>query len=154
MGGFTMSLPKSSVFAFSALSFFLLFALGLAAPNLAYAKLVLTPNSLAFGNVVVGTTSSAQTVTATNSGRSAITFTTIIASPPFLKVGDTCDGSLGGGLTCHVDVECMPTTTGLFNGTLTFNLSKGKPATVALTCTGVPAPTPTATPTATPSATP
>jgi hypothetical protein len=115
---------------------------------LAHAKLALTPSSLAFGNVVVGTFSPAQTVTATNSGRSAIKFSSIVFSPPFAKVGDTCDGSLGGGLTCHIDVECVPRTSGLFNGTLTFNISHGKPATVALTCSGVTGAT--ATPTATP----
>src|SRR5437899_8625555 len=90
-----------------ALSLALLFATKAAgAPAKAKALLTVTPTSVAFGNVVIGTTSPAQTVSATNSSTGAVQFKSIVASAPFLKVGDTCDGSLGGGQTCHIDVAC------------------------------------------------
>jgi hypothetical protein len=54
---------KSSLYAFLAL----LLMIGVAAPALAKAQsLKLNPTSLNFGNVVVGTTSPAQTLFATN----------------------------------------------------------------------------------------
>src|SRR5260370_4468617 len=147
---------KSSPFAFSVLSFALLFAIGLTAPALAKAQsLKLNPTSLNFGNVVTGTTSPAQTVFATNIIRGKVKFFSIIASAPFLKVGDTCDGELKSGQTCHIDVACQPTTLGAVTGTLTFVLNRNQTEIVGLTCTGVSSgATPTATATSTATATP
>jgi hypothetical protein len=119
-------------------------------------ELTVAPTSIAFGAVPVGTTSPPQTVVATDTSQGKIIFRSIVASAPFLKVGDTCDGSLGGngGQTCQIDVACKPTALGNVTGTLTFTLNGNETEIVSLTCTGVsPTPTPTATATATPTPT-
>ncbi len=159
-----MSRTKSSIFA---LGFFtLLLTISLAASAPAFAKdaangnanLKVSPDSLSFGNVPIGSTSPEQTVLATNGSKKVtIDIASILTSPPFIKSSDTCDGSLAPSGTCSVGVECMPTTSGAVTGTLTFTYSAGKhkpkTATVSLTCTGTGGtPTPTATATATPTA--
>ncbi len=102
-----------------------------------------------------------------------ISFFTIFATSPFLKVGDTCDGSLGALQTCHIDVACKPGKLGPVKGFLVFAFSSRESSghkkdeddtffaleDVDLTCTGVssgatPTPTATATATATRTATP
>src|ERR1700722_10899857 len=160
------SRPKPSLFAFSVLSFALLFVIGLGTSTPAFAKngnarLNLSTNTLDFGSVTVGTPSAAQSVFATNSSKkTTIDISSISTTPPFLKVADTCDSSLGAAQTCRVDVECEPTASGPVSGTLTFVFSAGKHktqvATVSLMCTGTgstPTPTATATPTASATAT-
>jgi hypothetical protein len=157
-----MSRPKSSVFAFSVLSFFLLSAIGFAQPDLALAEvetgevLQANPESLNFGKVTVGTTSPAKTVSATNTSRSPVKFQKIVTPTPFLLVGNTCVGSLGSQQRCHINVACKPMVAGTFNRTLMFYFNGSRTEEVALTCTGVTAtPTPTATAaTATPTPTP
>jgi phosphatidylinositol-3-phosphatase len=71
-----MSRPTSATFVFSLLSFALIFAIGLAAPALAFAdeanrnaRLELNPENRVFGSGVIGNTRSAQTVSAINSSR-------------------------------------------------------------------------------------
>src|SRR5580658_449267 len=164
MGGLTMSRPKSFIFAFSVLSFALLVAIGLAAPALAVAggdpNLELKPDSLNFGPVVIGTTSPAQIVTATNISGRTIHFFNNFTTPPFVEVGNTCDRTLGAGQSCHIDVACKPERPGPVPGALVFVFNPPIfPPGVAiarLACNGVrktPTPTPTAT-TSTASATP
>src|ERR1700722_1049621 len=156
-----MSRTKSSIFALGFFTLLLTIGLAASAPVFAAgsANLKVSPKSLSFGNVPVGSTSPEQTVLATNGSKKiTINFASILTSPPFVKSSDTCDGSLAPSGTCSVGVECMPTTTGPVTGTLTFTYSAGKhkpkTATVSLTCTGTGAtPTPTATATATASAT-
>jgi hypothetical protein len=124
---------KSSLYAFLAL----LLMIGVAAPALPKAQsLKLNPTSLNFGNVVIGTTSPAQTLFATNVINSKDKFFSITTSAPFLKESDTCNRSLNSGQTCHIDVACRPTMSGTVTGTLTFVLNGHKRATVGTTCTG------------------
>jgi hypothetical protein len=127
-----MSRPGSSIAGFSVLTVAFLPAIGLTAPAPAFAQgggsahLKFNPKSLNFGNVTTITTSQPQTVLATNSStQNTIEFASIAASPPFLKVGDTCDSSLGGGQACQIDVECQPTVPRNVTGTLTFIFSIG-----------------------------
>src|ERR1700674_1855717 len=162
-----MSRTKSSTFALGFFTLLLTIGLFASAPVFAAdasngnAHLKVSPNSLSFGNVPVGTTSPEQTVLATNGSKKVtIDFASILTSPPFIKSSDTCDGSLAPSGTCSVGVECMPTTTGPVTGTLTFTYSAGKhkpkTAIVSLKCTGTgatPTPTATATATASPTAT-
>jgi Abnormal spindle-like microcephaly-assoc'd, ASPM-SPD-2-Hydin len=122
-----VSRPKSSIFAFSVLSLALLFAIGLAAPGIASAwgeneeLLLVNSERLDFGNVVIGTTSPAQTVTATNTtDDDTISFFGIFPTPSFLKVSNTCVGSLGAGQTCQIDVACKPRSSGPIAGALVF----------------------------------
>ncbi len=122
-----MSRTKSSIFA---LGFFtLLMIIGLAASATANAatgnaNLKVSPSSLSFGNVPVGSTSPEKTVLATNGSKKVtINFASILTSPPFVKSSDTCDGSLAPSGTCSVGVECMPTSSGAVTGKLTFTYS-------------------------------
>src|SRR5260370_8950086 len=106
------------------------------APAGADAELTVTPASDAFGNVVVGSTSRTQTVFETNSSKGVFKFKTVIISAPFLKLGDTGDGSLDGLQTCHFDVACKPTALGTVTGTLTLLLNKDETEIINLTCAG------------------
>src|SRR5260370_31930690 len=107
---------RLSTLAVRTLSLTLLVAVGLVSPDMVFAKgpkLELSPKKLNFGEVNVGLSSAAQTVTAANKSETeAITFTSIDVSSPFLKVGDTCNGSLPSGQSCHIDVELEPTKPG------------------------------------------
>jgi hypothetical protein len=106
-----------------------------AAPAAA-AELTFSPTNIAFGSVVIGTTSPPQTVLATNRSSGAIKFERIVASGPFLTMSNTCGGSLAGSQTCHINVACAPTVLGTVTGTLAFFLNKDQKQTVNLGCTG------------------
>jgi Galactose oxidase, central domain/Abnormal spindle-like microcephaly-assoc'd, ASPM-SPD-2-Hydin len=131
------SLAHSALIAF-AFGFVALLGTIASAASATAAGLTVSPSSVAFGNVVVGTTSPAQAVFANNGSNGAIQFERIVvASAPFLSVGTTCNGSLSDGQTCRIDVACKPTALGTFTGTLTFFSNKDQKNIVNLTCTGV-----------------
>jgi hypothetical protein len=89
-------------------------------------------------------------VTLENTGTTAITITSIVASAPFGIVSpDSCLGSgdaLAAGAACQIKVIFDPTATGAAAGTLIVTDSAGV-QTVALTGTGVAPPTDTLNPT-------
>ena len=130
----------------------------------------LSPTSLSFGRVQVGTISPAQTVTLTNSNVVPVTFTSITTSGPYAITANSCDGSVAANSTCQVSVTFNPTTDTNPNGTtetgkLTFTdnaqrstqtatlvgIAFGTVATATATATDTT--TATNTPTATPTAT-
>ena len=115
----------------------LLWTIVASATSAVAAGLTVTPASVAFGNVVIGTTGPAQTVSATNGAKGGIQFERIVATAPFLATGDTCGGSLDGGQACQVNVACQPTALGTVTGTLTFFLNKDSKVIVNLTCNGL-----------------
>jgi hypothetical protein len=101
-----------------------------------------TGGSLAFGNVVVGTTSAAQTLTLHNNGGGALTGINVAVTAPFSRpagaAGGTCGATLAGGGTCTISVVFSPTVVGAATGsaTITAGVSvTGSP--VALSGTGV-----------------
>lgn len=100
----------------------------------------ITPSSLDFGSLAVGTPSSPQTVTITNTGNVALTFSSIAANNDFAAT-DTCPDSpatLAPNTSCTVDVIFTPTTMGTRNGTLTFSDdAPGSTQTVSLTGVGL-----------------
>ena len=119
-------------------------------------KLAFNPDRLNFGDVTVNG-SKTLSVTVTNQSNSATaTFDSIMAepNPPFSEMDD-CLPSLGPGLTCTVEVTCMPSDTKNFQGHLVFKFDK-RTEKVKLVCNGVSGATPTATatPTRTATATP
>jgi Abnormal spindle-like microcephaly-assoc'd, ASPM-SPD-2-Hydin len=107
---------------------------GTAAP-----AVTLNPSSLSFGNQAVGSTSSAQTVTLTNSGASALTITSIAVNGT--NAGDfaqnnNCPASLAANASCTISVTFTPTTSGNRSASLTFADNAGNsPQTVALSGT-------------------
>ncbi|MBB5058728.1 hypothetical protein HDF16_003442 [Granulicella aggregans] len=121
----------------------------------AYAIASITPTSLAFGNVVTGTTSASQTLTLSNTGGASLTGIALVFSSPTYSrpagtAGGTCTATLAAGTTCTINVVFTPTTAVAVNATLAVNGSvtvTGSP--VALSGTGVaPLPVVSITPTA------
>ncbi|MDD2770172.1 MAG: choice-of-anchor D domain-containing protein [Methylococcus sp.] len=87
--------------------------------TVAAASFSLNPSDAAFGAIPVGS-SSAQTVTVTNTSDSGITLGTLGSlAAPFSTSLDTCSGrSLAAGGTCTFDVSFSPTSVGAFSGSL------------------------------------
>ncbi|MBV9303612.1 MAG: choice-of-anchor D domain-containing protein [Acidobacteriaceae bacterium] len=113
------------------------FALDAVGLNAAAAAVSLSTTSLTFPGQQVGSTSSAQPVTVTNSGSAALTISNIAVTGDFAQT-NTCSGSIAPTGSCTINVTFSPTTTGTRTGavTITDNAS-GSPQTVSLTGTGV-----------------
>jgi sugar lactone lactonase YvrE len=101
--------------------------------------ITITPTTLLFGDEGVGTTSNPLTLTVSNTGSTAVTFTSIATTGDF--AGATlaqCPGIAVEGTPCTFHITFTPTATGVRNGTITFtDNATGSPQTVTLTGTGV-----------------
>jgi hypothetical protein len=106
-----------------------------------------TPPSLAFGNQLVGTTSSTRDITVTNNGNQALaggSFTGLAA--PFARVttgtfpsgAPNCGATLAVGASCTVRVRFAPTSAGPFSGSVAVSYTGAtvSPASVSLSGTG------------------
>ncbi|MDR3727494.1 MAG: choice-of-anchor D domain-containing protein [Terracidiphilus sp.] len=101
----------------------------------------LTPATVDFGQVEVGTTSKALQVEAGNSSGTAVSITGVAVTTPFKIASNSCGtSSLAANTDCQVMVDFAPTQTGLVTGTLTFTDGAGT-QTVTLTGTGAAPPT-------------
>lgn len=91
------------------------------------------PTSLnTFSSQPVGTTSSAQTVTVTNSGTANLTITSIAATGAFRET-NTCPASLAPQANCVISVVFAPTGVGTASGSLTItDNAPDSPQTVSL----------------------
>jgi hypothetical protein len=83
------------------------------------AGLSVSAAQLAFPVVTPGQSSSAQMVTLTNTGGLAATSLTLVATPPFSLVLNTCGTSLAAGSGCSTGVIFSPSLNGPYAGTLT-----------------------------------
>jgi hypothetical protein len=93
--------------------------------------------ALNFKKVLIGQTSSAQTITLTNSGNATLNISTIAANLDYHISTNTCGVTLAAGANCSVSVTFRPTAKGARKGTLTFNdNAPNTPQTVALSGTG------------------
>ena len=103
------------------------------------AVISLSPTSLIFGNTSVGTPSTAQALTVTNTGSAPLTITNIAVTGDFSEVPLSCASPVAPNATCQIAVNFVPTATGTRTGTLTVtsNAQNG-PQTVTLTGTGTP----------------
>jgi hypothetical protein len=77
----------------------------------------LAPTSLTFQGQPIGTTSTAQTLTLTNSGNAALTMSGVQVTGDYAQANN-CPGSLTAGTGCTITVTFSPTVTGARNGTL------------------------------------
>ncbi len=77
----------------------------------------LSATSLTFGNQVIGTTSSSQSVTLTNYGTATLNLSSITASDDFGET-HTCGANLQSGASCTIEVVFTPTSSGRVSGTL------------------------------------
>ena len=106
-------------------------------------SLIPSPNSLAFSNQLVGTTSSAQTVTFTNNSTASVTISSVglTGSHPgdFSKTADTCSGAtLAPAHTCTISVSFTPTANGGRSANLTtIHDGVGSPQNVPMSGTGI-----------------
>jgi phospholipase C len=97
----------------------------------------LNPQTLNFGNVVVGTTSPAQKITLNNTGTTMLTFASITASSNYGETDNCLTGVPPGG-HCAINVTFTPPGVGTFAGTITLVDNDGtSPQTVNLTGNGV-----------------
>jgi len=110
----------------------------------AAAALSVTPSTLSFGSITVGSASSAQSVTLRNTGGAAASGIGLANSnaAEFAVSGNTCGATLNAGATCTLAVTYQPGGTGPDSGTLTFSHAGGSPATVSMTGTGTQAASP------------
>ncbi|HEY1242645.1 MAG TPA: choice-of-anchor D domain-containing protein [Bryobacteraceae bacterium] len=98
----------------------------------------LSPASLTFSAQALGTTSSAQFVTVTNTGSAPLTFTQDTVSGDFALAGlGSCGPSLAPGANCTISIHFTPTAVGKRAGTLTIaDNAPNNPQTVSLTGIG------------------
>ncbi len=99
--------------------------------------LTVSPSVVAFGVTGVSQSSTAQTVTLTNSTTSAIPSISLAVTGPFSLATNTCTGSLVSGASCTASVVFSPTATGPASSALTItSAALASPDTVALSGTG------------------
>jgi uncharacterized repeat protein (TIGR01451 family) len=105
----------------------------------------LSPSSINFGNVEIGTTSGHQTLTITNTGDSGQLLTisgtsiTGVNAYDFAIASNGCLlGAVSAGASCQIQLTFTPTVAGLRSATLTVSdNAAGSPQTVGLSGTGV-----------------
>jgi hypothetical protein len=99
----------------------------------------LSPASLTFASQTVGTTSTPQSVTLTNTGNATLTFSgSPLFSGDFASAsGGTCGTTVAAGASCTIAVNFKPTATGTRTGAVTINDNcPYSPQTIPLTGTG------------------
>jgi len=77
-----------------------------------------SPTSLTFNTQAIGTTSPAQPVTLTNTGGTAMSISSIVASHPFSQTNN-CGATLNPEQHCTIEVKFTPKAKGLKTGKLT-----------------------------------
>lgn len=97
----------------------------------------LNASSLNFTALAVGTASTAQTITVTNSGNGVLTFASVQATGDFAQTNNCATVAANGG-TCAIQVTFTPTSSGTRTGTLTLTDSAAdSPQLVSLTGSGI-----------------
>jgi hypothetical protein len=97
----------------------------------------LSTNSLTFAGQAVGTTSSAQSVTLSNTGTGSLNISSIASSGDYAQTNN-CPASLAASANCTISATFTPTTTGTRSGTVTIiDNASSSPQTVGLTGTGL-----------------
>lgn len=98
-----------------------------------------TPTSLAFTTQAIGTTSTAKTVTVTNTGTASLVVSGVSLTGAYqldFPISSTC-GTVAPGATCSISVSFRPTIAGTETATLAIaHNAIGSPTTVALSGVG------------------
>ncbi|HKM46889.1 MAG TPA: choice-of-anchor D domain-containing protein [Terriglobales bacterium] len=100
----------------------------------------LTPTALTWGGIVLGTTSSAKSVTVKNTGTATLNISSIATSGDFAQMtsANPCGSSLAAGKDCVIKVTFTPTQVGLRTGNITItDNAPNSPQIVTLSGTGV-----------------
>jgi hypothetical protein len=109
----------------------------------------LSASGVTFTSQGVGTTSTAQSVTLSNTGNAVLDISSITLTGT--NAGDftkttTCGSTLAAGSNCAISAQFAPTATGTRNATITVtDNASGSPHTIALMGTGTGQPTPVGT---------
>jgi Protein of unknown function (DUF1573) len=101
--------------------------------------LTLSPTSLTWGNIVLGLTGPAKTVTVTNTGTATVNISSITTSGDFAQTASPkpCGSTLAVGASCKIKVTFTPTQLGLRTGNLTLtDNASNSPQAVPLSGTG------------------
>src|SRR6267143_517651 len=100
----------------------------------------LSSSSLSFSGQMVGSTSSSQAVTLTNSGSGALSISSLVlggANSGDFSKADTCGASVAAGGSCAINVTFKPTVGGSRTGAVMItDNAAGSPQSVALTGAG------------------
>ncbi len=100
----------------------------------------MSPTSLSFGTISVGSTSAVQVVTVTNNQTTAVTINSVVASGDFIYTsgGTTpCGASIAASSSCTLGVEFSPSASGSISGVLTLNYgAASSPQVLSLSGTG------------------
>ena len=103
----------------------------------------LTPVTIDFGQVKVGSNSAPLSITAENSGGTAVVINSLTVSGPFVLASNSCGtSSLAANSDCQLEVEFAPTASGKASGALTMVDAAGTQS-VQLTGIGAAPPTDT-----------
>lgn len=97
-----------------------------------------SPLTLTYTGLTVGTPSSTQTVTLTNlSSTTSITLVSKVVTAGFSIVGSDCGASIAASGNCHIPISALITSSGTITGALTINSSAtNNPQVVNLTASG------------------
>jgi uncharacterized membrane protein YgcG len=96
-----------------------------------------SPTSINFGDLAVGSTSSPQTVTVTNSGGYALASLTVTVTSGFAIASNNCAVTLAVASNCQIAVAFSPAAAGNLTGTLTVAASNlPQPLAIALSGSG------------------
>jgi hypothetical protein len=97
----------------------------------------ISPSSLTFAAATVGTTSTPQTITVSNTGNGPLTFSGVQSTGDFAIVNNNCN-SVAASATCTLQVTFTATASGTRTGTVTFTDSAANsPQFVNLTGSGI-----------------
>jgi hypothetical protein len=98
-----------------------------------------SPATLAFGNQVLGTTSTGESVTITNITGSSVSLSAAKASGDYSVSSGTCGATLAAGAHCSITVTFKPSIVGSVSGELTVAYSGGvgSPDRIGLSGTGL-----------------
>src|SRR5205807_4783371 len=100
----------------------------------------LSTSSLTFPGQKVGTTSTPQTITLTNTGSLPLTLTKISAAGIFAET-NTCGLLVAAGKSCTISVTFIPSSVGAASQRMSiYDLDPTSPQVVTLSGTGLPAP--------------
>lgn len=115
--------------------------IGLTGTGIPAATVTLSPTSMNFGKVNVGTTSPSKLATLTNTGTAAVTISSITitgANPTDFAQTNNCPSSLKAGAKCTITVTFAPLATGGLSASVTVtDNATGSPQTISLTGSGV-----------------
>jgi Abnormal spindle-like microcephaly-assoc'd, ASPM-SPD-2-Hydin len=114
---------------------------GLTGTGMPAATVTLSPTSMNFGKVNVGTTSPSKLATLTNTGTAAVAISSIKitgANPTDFAQTNNCPSSLKAGAKCTITITFAPLATGGLSASVTVTDSAtGSPQTISLTGSGV-----------------